>query len=206
MEDGGRGEESESRGLLRQDSARPPGIKSTRRTDRSRACAAKGAGVQYGAMKPTRILPALLAAALLAGGCIHGAPNVSLIEWKSVNQDVHARIAAMPPAAEKTFALASPFSDHMVLQRDCPIPVWGTGTPGETVELTLFVENGEVHRALDFAVATVGENGRWAAVLAHQSAGGPFTLSALEYSEDTPDVARLTLSDILIGDVWLCGG
>lgn len=157
-------------------------------------------------MKPTRILPALLAAALLAGGCIHGAPNVSLIEWKSVNQDVHARIAAMPPAAEKTFALASPFSDHMVLQRDCPIPVWGTGTPGETVELTLFVENGEVHRALDFAVATVGENGRWAAVLAHQSAGGPFTLSALEYSEDTPDVARLTLSDILIGDVWLCGG
>ena len=163
-------------------------------------------------MKTTRTLPALLlAAALLAGGCIHGAPNVSLIEWKSVNQDVHARIAAMPPAAEKTFALASPFSDHMVLQRDCPIPVWGTGKPGESVEVSLFAENGEERQTLAKATATVGENGRWASVLPHQSAGGPFALDAVERhlarpGEAAPDGARLALSDILIGDVWLCGG
>ena len=29
--------------------------------------------------------------------------------------------------------LASPFADHMVLQRDRPVPVWGTGEPGEAV-------------------------------------------------------------------------
>ncbi len=28
--------------------------------------------------------------------------------------------------------LASPFADHMVLQRDRPVPVWGTGEPGDT--------------------------------------------------------------------------
>ena len=29
--------------------------------------------------------------------------------------------------------LASPFADHMVLQRDRTVPVWGTGEPGEVV-------------------------------------------------------------------------
>ena len=29
--------------------------------------------------------------------------------------------------------LASPFADHMVLQRDKPVPVWGGGAPGESV-------------------------------------------------------------------------
>ena len=31
--------------------------------------------------------------------------------------------------------LASPFADHMVLQRERPVPVWGTGTPGEAVSV-----------------------------------------------------------------------
>ena len=29
------------------------------------------------------------------------------------------------------------FGDHMVLQRDMPVPVWGWADPGETVTVTL---------------------------------------------------------------------
>jgi len=40
-----------------------------------------------------------------------------------------------PPAAPPTplLALASVFSDHLVLQRNQPIPIWGDAKPGDTV-------------------------------------------------------------------------
>ena len=150
----------------------------------------------------------LVAAALLAG-CA-SVPNQSA-EADRVVESAKARIAAMPPAAEKTFALASPFSDHMVLQRDCPIPVWGTGTPGESVEVALFAENGEERQTLATAAATVGDNGRWVAVLPPQSAGGPFSLRAQRGAialggGASPSGDALAVEDILFGDVWLCGG
>ena len=127
-------------------------------------------------MKTTRTLPVLLAAALLAGGCINGAPNAYLIKLQFVENDLHDRVAAMPPAADRTFALASPFSDHMVLQRDCPIPVWGTGMPRETVFVRLFDGDGGNRRCIAKGTATIGENGRWCAVLPQQLAGGPYAL------------------------------
>ena len=161
-------------------------------------------------MKTTRILPAFLAAALLAGGCINGAPNADLIQLQSVANDLHDRVAAMPPAADRTFSLASPFSDHMVLQRDCPVPVWGTGMPGAEVKVSLFA-GGEEGKTIAEASAIVGDNGRWVAVLPGLPAGGPFALDAVErplarQGEVAPDGAHLALSDILVGDVWLCGG
>ena len=104
-----------------------------------------GAGCARIARMKHTSLP-LVAAALLAG-CA-SVPNQSF-EADRVIEAAQTRIAAMPPAANKTFALASPFSDHMVLQRDCPIPVWGTGTPGDSVEVSLFAENGEARLRLD---------------------------------------------------------
>ena len=164
-------------------------------------------------MKTARILPALLAAALLAGCDTVQSVAVThrMVHHQDLMRDVPARIAAMPPAADRTFALASPFSDHMVLQRDMPVPVWGTGTPGAEVEVALFTGNGEERRRVARRTATVGENARWVVLLPSLSAGGPYALDAVERSlarpgEAAPDGARLALSDILIGDVWLCGG
>ena len=164
-------------------------------------------------MKTTRILPALLAAALLAGCDTVQSVAVThrMVHQQDLMRDVPARIAALPPAADRAFALASPFSDHMVLQRDMPVPVWGTGTPGAEVEVSLFTGNGEERRRVARRTATVGENGRWVVLLPSLSAGGPYALDAVERSlarpgEAAPDGARLALSDILIGDVWLCGG
>ena len=162
-------------------------------------------------------LPALLAAALLAGCASNpeagrcAATAATAATAASVRETAVARVAAMPPAADRTFALASPFSDHMVLQRDCPVPVWGTGMPRESVFVRLFDGEGENRRCVAKGAATIGENGRWCVVLPQQPAGGPYALvvehahAPLRY--DPPeDAGYLAIKDVLVGDVWLCGG
>ncbi len=49
-------------------------------------------------------------------------------------------------------SVPSVFSDHMVLQRDLPIPVWGTASPGEVVSVTF----GNQSRSVKAAA-----NGNW---------------------------------------------
>ncbi|MEM1444172.1 MAG: sialate O-acetylesterase, partial [Verrucomicrobiota bacterium] len=81
------------------------------------------------------------------------------------------------------------FTDHMVLQRDQPIRVYGTGADGETVKVTL---DG------DSASANV-KDGEWLVTLPAKKAGGPYVLT-IEGSETH------TLDDVMVGDVWLCTG
>ena len=88
--------------------------------------------------------------------------------------------------------LASIFQDHAVLQRDRPIAVWGRAAAGETVSVSLDGQQ---------ASARADASGRWSAELPAMGAGGPFTLEARAASG-----AAQTLSDILVGDVWLCSG
>ena len=88
--------------------------------------------------------------------------------------------------------LASLFQDHAVLQRDRPIAVWGSATAGEEVSVSM--------GGLE-ASARADGSGRWSAELPAMGAGGPFTLVARASSG-----AAQTLSDILVGDVWLCSG
>jgi len=80
--------------------------------------------------------------------------------------------------------------DHMVLQRDMPIPVWGWGSPGEKVTVKLGDET---------ASATANDKGEWKVTLGKRDAGGPLTLTVTGTN-------TVTLSDILIGEVWLCSG
>lgn len=83
------------------------------------------------------------------------------------------------------------FTDHVVLQRDRPIPVWGSAAAGEEVTLTL-----------SGATRTVraDANGRWSVRLPELPAGGPHTLTARTAN-------RLqNVHDVLVGDVWLCSG
>ena len=139
----------------------------------------------------------VLAAAALAAGCVSAA--APLDGSARIRENAAERVAAMPSAADAAFALASPFSDHMVLQRECTVPVWGTGAPGERVEVRLFAD-GEEGKTVAEATATVGANGRWIAFLPPQPAGGPFSLDAKSGG------GALAVENILIGDVWLCGG
>lgn len=88
--------------------------------------------------------------------------------------------------------LASLFTDAMVLQRGQTVPVWGWGTPGQSVT----VEFGSQQ-----ATGTVNADGEWL-----------LNLAALEASyESRPMVikvgaASVTIHDVVVGEVWLCSG
>lgn len=82
-------------------------------------------------------------------------------------------------------------SDHAVLQRDRPIHIWGWATPGARITAKLHTQ------AVPAVTDPLGCFSLW---LAPESAGGPYSLTL---SGDGPD---LTLSDLLVGDVWFASG
>ncbi len=88
---------------------------------------------------------------------------------------------------------ASIFQDHMVLQRERPIPVWGSAEPGVRVSVTLSGKGANVE-------ATTGADGRWMAILPPQPAGGPF-----ECVIRGPG-GELRLQDVWVGEVWVGSG
>ncbi len=93
---------------------------------------------------------------------------------------------------QSSLALGPLFQDHAVLQRDKPIAVWGTGGAGEEVSVALAGRQ---------AAARADAAGRWTATLPPVGAGGPFSLEVR-----TASGAVRTVSDVLVGDVFLCSG
>jgi sialate O-acetylesterase len=94
--------------------------------------------------------------------------------------------------AQPPLSMGPVFQDHAVLQRDRPIPVWGTAGPGDEVTVSF---------AGSQATARAEASGRWTATLPAIAAGGPHGLEVR-----TTSGATLMLSDILVGDVFLCSG
>lgn len=80
--------------------------------------------------------------------------------------------------------------DSMVLQRDAPVKIWGWASPGE--KLSIKFNNKTIS-------AVTGADGKWLAMLPAFKAGGPYTMN-IDASN------HITLSNILIGDVWICAG
>src|ERR1700722_10029622 len=87
--------------------------------------------------------------------------------------------------------LSSIFRDHMILQRDKPLKIWGTSAAGETVSISL----GQVKESV-----RAGKDGKWLITLPAFSAGGPYILKVKSGNE-----TRI-FSDVLFGEVWLCSG
>lgn len=89
--------------------------------------------------------------------------------------------------ADAKVVLPQLFQSGMVLQRGKSLPVWGKADAGETVVVTFKKKTYETVADAD---------GRWSVTLPKQKAGGPFELK----------VNDIVISDVLIGDVWLCSG
>ncbi len=83
------------------------------------------------------------------------------------------------------------FGDNMVLQRGKPIRFWGWAKAGESVRVEL---------AGHTAAAVTGPDGRWQAEVEAPAPGGPYTVKITG-----PD-QNVELHEVLVGDVWLCGG
>jgi sialate O-acetylesterase len=104
-----------------------------------------------------------------------------------------ALVVAVGTAASRAAAdvsLPTLLSDHAVLQRGRPIPVWGRADPGEKVIVTLAGKS---------ASAEAGGDGRWRVVLPALEAGGPFEMTVEGRN-------RLVVKDLLVGEVWVCSG
>jgi sialate O-acetylesterase len=82
------------------------------------------------------------------------------------------------------------FGDHMVLQRQQPIHIWGWADPGERVTVTF---RGQTR------AAAASDLGQWSVYLPPQEAGGPFNLTAAGSN-------TVTFTDVLVGDVWFASG
>lgn len=82
------------------------------------------------------------------------------------------------------------FQDNMVLQRDKPVTVWGWAAPREKVTVTLA---GNVQRS------EADAQGKWKVSLSPLPAGGPYALHIKGSN-------HLQFTNVLIGDVWVCGG
>jgi sialate O-acetylesterase len=101
--------------------------------------------------------------------------------------------AASFPSSAATPAptFAAIFGDHAVLQRDQPIAVWGKAQAADVVNVKLGSASVQV---------TADGNGKWRAQLPSMPAGGPYVLSV------SASGGTSTLNDIMVGDVFLCGG
>ncbi|MCA8898025.1 MAG: hypothetical protein KDA39_04820 [Hyphomonas sp.] len=100
-------------------------------------------------------------------------------------------LAAQGAVAEAP-KLADVFGDHMVIQRDAPVILFGSAEAGS--DFRVMLDDAE-------QPVTAGPDGHWSATFPALGAGGPHTISLRE-----DGVAAQTVSDVLAGDVFLCSG
>ncbi len=82
--------------------------------------------------------------------------------------------------------------NNMVLQRNQAVPVWGWTKPGSTIKLTFAGQQRS---------AKADDTGAWKILLGAMNANGQPQRMTI-----TSDTSTVTLSNILVGEVWLCGG
>jgi sialate O-acetylesterase len=80
--------------------------------------------------------------------------------------------------------------DHMILQRDREIHIWGSADPGENITVTLAGNKSSVK---------TDSLGHWSLHLPPMPAGGPFTLTI-------QGKKTIALKDVMIGEVWVASG
>jgi sialate O-acetylesterase len=93
--------------------------------------------------------------------------------------------------AQADVTVSGVFGDHMVLQREAKVPVWGSAEPGEKVTV---VFRGQTHSV------TADAEGGWRVELAPM----PATADGAELSVSGKN--QVVFGNVVIGEVWLCGG
>jgi sialate O-acetylesterase len=85
------------------------------------------------------------------------------------------------------------FGDHMVLQRDKAVHIWGWADPGESVEVAFAGQT--------LKTKALADEGRWSVELkplGSSSKGRSLTV--------TGKTGKVVLEDVVVGEVWVCGG
>ncbi len=84
------------------------------------------------------------------------------------------------------------FGDHMVLQRDSTVAIWGWAEPGEKVSIELDWKDTAIEAVTDAA-------GSWKAKIPTGAAGDPHSITVIGTN-------RIEINDVLFGEVWVCSG
>ena len=100
-------------------------------------------------------------------------------------------IGAVVLPLQAALTLASPFSDHMVLQQKAADRVWGWADPRQEVIITVGTQTRTV---------TAGAKGDWKVTLDPLTPADPLTLTA------KAGATTLTVHDVQVGEVWLASG
>ena len=95
-------------------------------------------------------------------------------------------------AAQAKVRLHPLFTDNMVLQQQTQAPLWGEAKPGKKVTVTTSWDNRRY-------TVKAGADGKWRVDVQTPTAGGPYSITLT-------DGQPLTLSNVMIGEVWLCTG
>jgi sialate O-acetylesterase len=82
------------------------------------------------------------------------------------------------------------FTDHMVLQRDLAVPIWGTAEPKEAIEVRFRDQSRKT---------TADKDGKWIVKLDKLKVGVPGKLTISGKN-------TVTLDDVLVGEVWVGSG
>ena len=88
--------------------------------------------------------------------------------------------------------VAPVFSNHMVLQQKSDVPIWGSGSPEENIEI--IASWGEVSKT------NISENGNWNVSIRTPNYGGPYEVKVVSGKKE------IIFGDVMIGEVWLTSG
>ncbi|MCK4466397.1 MAG: 9-O-acetylesterase, partial [Bacteroidales bacterium] len=82
------------------------------------------------------------------------------------------------------------FSDNMMFQRNQKIHVWGWADKKESIQISF---NGQTYKT------KAGKSGSWKIEIPPVKAGGPYEMTISGNN-------TIKLSNILVGDIWVCSG
>jgi sialate O-acetylesterase len=103
-------------------------------------------------------------------------------------------LAILSVSARAELKLPALFTDHAVLQRDMPLPVWGWSEPGDDVTVEIA---GQSHKAKS------DDKGKWRVTLDPLKVGKPLKM-IITYGASGKE--QVVINDIRVGEVWVCSG
>ncbi len=100
-------------------------------------------------------------------------------------------LSSILATADARVTVAKVFGDHMVLQREMPVPIWGTADPGESVTVQFRKQSKS---------AVTDEEGNWMVRLEALALGEAAELIV------SSSVNEVRFQDVLVGEVWIGSG
>src|SRR3954452_10319954 len=99
-------------------------------------------------------------------------------------------LSFLSASARADVKLPAIFGDHMVVQRGMKVPIWGSADPGEKVTVKVLQQEQS---------ATADDKGKWRVTLDPIASDDAITINVNGKN-------AITISDVLVGEVWLCSG